>query len=129
VISMTAVLYAKDLDRVAAFYAGVLSLAKIDAARDDFVYLQSEDGSMELTVVAAPAAVADRIIIIDPVVRRETTPVKLSFAVADLVAARQQAGERGGRVDGPGTEWTWRGMVHCDGHDPEGNVFQLRVAV
>ena len=127
-ISMTAVLYAKDLDRVAAFYAGVLPLEKMDTAPDDFVCLQSQDGSVELTIVAAPAAVADRIIITDPLVRRETTPVKLSFAVTDLAEARQHVSERGGRVHGPGTEWTWRGMVHCDGHDPEGNVFQLRAA-
>jgi hypothetical protein len=29
-------------------------------------------------------------------------------------------------LDPAASEWTWRGLRHCDGHDPEGNVIQLR---
>jgi predicted enzyme related to lactoylglutathione lyase len=52
--------------------------------------------------------------------------MKPSFAVDNLHAVRRRAPELGGAVDDAATEWSWRGMVHCDGHDPEGNVFQLR---
>jgi predicted enzyme related to lactoylglutathione lyase len=60
-------------------------------------------------------------------VRREDVPVKLVFAVVDIVAARNSAAERGGAVDPVDREWGFEGFKVCDGHDPEGNVFQLRV--
>ncbi len=34
----------------------------------------------------------------------------------------------GGGLAAPGAVWSWRGHVHLDGWDPEGNVFQLRQA-
>jgi predicted enzyme related to lactoylglutathione lyase len=120
--SLRAVVYAKDLERVVAFYAGVLALPVVAEEAGEFTTL-GDDG-MELSVVAMPRAIADAITIDSPPRRREDAAVKVSYEVADLVAARRAAGALGGVLDE--REWTWRGTVHCDGHDPEGNVFQLR---
>jgi predicted enzyme related to lactoylglutathione lyase len=123
-VPLAAVVYAKDLDRLAAFYRTLLGWEVLEARAGEFVCLAPPDGSVELTVVAGHGVTAA-----DPPTRRTTTAVKCSFSVDDLVAARARAAELGGLVDPSATEWTWREMVHCDGHDVEGNVFQLRVAV
>ena len=59
-----------------------------------------------------------------PKVRRQT-PVKLSFCVGSIRQAREKAISRGGEIYGTDREWTYRGQRFCDGHDPEGNVFQI----
>ena len=62
----------------------------------------------------------------DPPVRREETPIKLVLPVRDLGGARTAAAALGGVVDGPEREWEFQGHRVVDGHDPEGNVFQVR---
>ena len=59
---------------------------------------------------------------------REETPIKLMLPVASMAEARQAAVLQGGQVKPPDAQWTDQGCVVCDGHDPEGNVFQLRQA-
>jgi predicted enzyme related to lactoylglutathione lyase len=117
------VIYALDPGRVAPFYAEVVGFHVIHT-EDSHVTLGSD--WMELHVVRAPAEHANRIEMFDPPQRREETPIKVSFLVANIQAARDVAGRLGGVIDGAETEWTWRGESHCDGHDPEGNVFQVR---
>ena len=62
-------------------------------------------------------------------VRRADTPIKLVFTVASIEAARVLAAARGGQIDLPEREWQFREFRVCDGHDPEGNVVQLRERV
>ena len=52
--------------------------------------------------------------------------MKPLLPVASLDEARAAAASLGGIVDGVEREWDWRGATVVDGHDPEGNVFQLR---
>lgn len=118
-----AVLYAKDIDRVGAFYAGVMGM-RIAHTQVDHVLLESP--ALELAIVAIPKALADSITIDDPPVRREDTPIKLVFFVPDLAAARTAAARLGGELNGPAREWRFGEFIVCDGHDPEGNVVQLR---
>ena len=118
--------YALDVDRVAAFYAAVLGL-DVDDRADGYVVLASDD--LEVAVVRIMEPYASEIVVADPPERREDSAVKASFVVADLEAARRTASEHGGVVDGPEREWEFRGFRAVDGHDPEGNVLQLRVAV
>jgi len=120
------VLYVVDPARVAPFYVEVVGFRVVDAA-GDFVTLGTD--ALELHVIRVPAEHAQRIEIADPPLRRDETPIKVSFAVADIQAAREAAARLGGSIDGPEAEWTWAGESHCDGHDPEGNVFQVRTAV
>ncbi len=121
-----AIVYAKDIARLARFYAAVADLEIVHEV-DDHVVLESE--TYELVVVAIPAATAARIVISSPPVRRENTAFKLSFAVDSLAEARAAAQAAGGELNPPGKEWDFQGMRVCDGCDPEGNMIQVREAL
>ncbi|QPF74755.1 hypothetical protein G8A07_18735 [Roseateles sp. DAIF2] len=124
-LQAAAVVYAKDLARMSRFYAEVVGLPVVE--RDsDYTVLQS--GAFQLVLVEIPAAIAAGIEISVPPERREETPLKLCLLVPDLAAARAQAAALGGVLDPPAHEWVFQGRRVCDGHDPEGNVFQLQVA-
>ncbi len=120
-----AIVYAKDIRRLAQFYAAVADLEIVHEVADHAV-LESE--TYELVVVAIPAAIAARIVIAVPPVRRENTALKLSFLVDSLADARVAAKEAGGDLDPPAKEWDFQGMRVCDGCDPEGNMIQVREA-
>lgn len=125
-MAMTLVIYAKDLKRLAKFYESVLMLAREDE-EDDFVLLGSQ--SVELAIVQAPSTLSELINSQSPSWVRSETPIKPSFAVADVEAMRSAIAAAGGDLKAPGAAWTWRGALHLDGWDPEGNVFQLRQRV
>lgn len=118
-----AIVYAKDLDRLARFYAEVANLTIVHRV-DDHVVLESD--CFELVIVAIPAAIAARIVISSPPERREATAMKLAFPVPDIAAARVAAAAAGGAVDAVAKEWSFQGLRVCDGMDSEGNVIQLR---
>jgi predicted enzyme related to lactoylglutathione lyase len=121
-----AIVYARDVARLARFYAAVADLEIVHEVADHSV-LESE--THELVIVAIPAATAARIVIATPPVRRENTAFKLSFAVPSLTEARVAASATGGELDPPEKEWEFQGMRVCDGCDPEGNMIQLREAL
>jgi hypothetical protein len=58
---------------------------------------------------------------------REDTAVKASFLVDSFEAVREAAAATGGGLGPLEAAWTWRGSVHLDGHDHEGNVVQFRL--
>lgn len=118
-----AVIYAKDVARLGTFYARVAGLALTHA---DAGHASLESAAMQLFIVAPRADIAAGIHIAQPPVARENTALKFIFPVASLVAARAAAAEGGGALKPAGAEWEFNGHRHCDGHDPEGNVFQLR---
>ncbi len=120
-----AVVYAKDVARVSRFYAQVCGLEIVHEVADHVVL---EADGYELVVVEIPAAIAVNIRIETPPLRRENTAVKLVFWVDDLAAARTAALAAGGELNAPEREWQFQGARVCDGHDPEGNVIQLRAA-
>jgi len=60
------------------------------------------------------------------VLPREDTYMKICLPVASLASARIKAAELGGLLRPPKHEWQARGFRACDGHDPEGNILQLR---
>jgi len=120
------IVYAKDIARVARFYADVADLEIVHEV-EDHVVLESE--THELVVVAIPAATAARIVISTPPARRENTAFKLSFAVASIADARVAAQAAGGELNPPAREWDFQGMRVCDGCDPEGNMIQVREAL
>lgn len=119
------VFYAKDCVRLADFYQAVLGLQRIEVG-PTFIALGAGEDAPDVVIVQAPAALADTIEIATPAVARELTPIKVSFAVADAEALRTPIERLGGTLKATSTRWSWRGFWHLDGHDPEGNVFQLR---
>lgn len=118
-----AVLFAKDLPRVARFYERLLSMTVAHAEADHVVL---ESPGCQLVIHAIPEPIARSIEIASPPARREETPIKLFFQVASLAVARTAADTLGGALNPPQREWEARGFRACDGHDPEGNVLQLR---
>lgn len=116
------VIYVKDLDRMAAFYQQCLGLQALDGA-DGHRVLQSDAWTLSLVRTADEIGAAIDISV--PARRRAEVPIKPGFAVRSIGEIRATAGAFGGQIDPPGAEWTFRGLRHCDGVDPEGNVIQL----
>jgi predicted enzyme related to lactoylglutathione lyase len=59
---------------------------------------------------------------------RSNSYVKVCLPVASIAAARTRAAAHGGAIQPQKHEWEARGFRACDGHDPEGNVIQVREA-
>ncbi len=61
-----------------------------------------------------------------PIAVREDSHWKLCLPVGSIADARAVATALGGSIKSSEHEWEARGFRACDGHDPEGNVLQLR---
>lgn len=118
-----AVLYAKDMERIAAFYKSVLGLRRV-GGDDEHTVLESP--AFQLVVLGIPRHIAANIEIAVPPVRRERSPVKLVFYVPSLLDVRTAIESSGGVMNPATTEWQFEGCIVCDGMDPEGNVVQFR---
>jgi predicted enzyme related to lactoylglutathione lyase len=118
---VSAVVFARDFRRLAAFYEGVVGLAP--APRSDDHAVLSCPG-FELIVHQIPAAFLSEPASALPR-RREESAIKLSFPVDDLALVRRTAATLGGVLDPPDREWVNGNERTCLGHDPEGNVFQV----
>ncbi len=121
-VKAAAVLYVKNLPRMQSFYRAGFNLNVVDGAAD-YCVLESE--MLTLSLVVVPERIASMIDVAVPPVRREWVPIKLAFAVMSIEALRPRIAELGGLVDPTATGWEFRGSIHCDGVDPEGNVIQL----
>jgi predicted enzyme related to lactoylglutathione lyase len=120
-----AVLYAKDLDRLVEFYCSVAGIEP-QAVEKGFAILGSRPS--QFVVLRIPKRIADTIDVATPPEPREDASLKLVFGVEDIAHARVRAAELGGAMNAVEREWEFEGAKVCDGHDPEGNVFQLRQA-
>lgn len=118
-----AVVFAKDLPRVARFYE---ELAAMTVLLSDSHVVVLESPGFQLVLHAIPVEISNTFEIETPPQRRSDVPVKLFFPVASLARARALAATLGGAVDPVQDEWDARVFRACDGHDPEGNVVQFR---
>ena len=118
-----AVLFAKDLPRVAKFYEEILSMTVV-LVNHNLIVLES--AQLQLVVHAIPEQIAQSIQITSPPVRRTDLPIKLLFAVASIAEARSKASALGGALSPKDEEWEAGAFRACDGHDPEGNILQFR---
>ncbi len=117
------VVFVSDVARVAAFYRALADMVEAHADEDHVVL---EVGGLELVIHRLsnePSPVRDTAG--RPHVR-EDSYLKLCLPVASIAAARAAAARFGGDVRGTQCEWEGRGFRACDGHDPEGNVIQVR---
>ncbi len=118
-----AVLFAKDVPRVARFYEAILPMVVVHT-EPDLIVLESE--AFQLVVHGIPTQIAESIEITSPPARRTDMPTKLFFPVTSIAEARAKAGALGGGLNPKKKEFQARGIRACDGHDPEGNVVQFR---
>ena len=116
------VVYAHDMRRVAEFYRRVLALEERDTAHDHVLLANAVH---EVAIVRMACAGPD---VIAPTLppSREGVALKVSFLVEDLERGCAEALATGGRFKPLAAAWRWRGQLHLDGVDPEGNVVQLR---
>ncbi|MCO8162020.1 hypothetical protein NRB16_26210 [Pseudomonas sp. LJDD11] len=118
-----AVLFGKDLPRLARFYS---QLANLSITLEENRLMVLESDSFQLVLHALPPAVAKKLVIDSPPKLRTDLPLKLVLPVASLALARQQASELGGGLNPLDQQWQARNFSACDGFDPEGNVLQFR---
>ena len=114
----TVVVFVSDVQRVSTFYR---ELASMRILLQDEVHCVMEIGSFQLVVHALRGEPAVLPAKHDRIPIREDSYVKLC-----LPAARAVALKHGGGIKAPEHEWEARGFRACDGHDPEGNVIQVR---
>ena len=74
--SIRAVLFAKDLDKVTAFYSSALGMDDVQVDEHHAVLKQ---GGFELIVHQIPGHIASEIQISDPPLRREAGAVRLDY--------------------------------------------------
>ena len=114
-------LYAKDLDRIVAFYESILGMSRLHAAAD-MVALQSQ--GVQLIVHRIPYHIAAGIEIASPPIPREDAAMKFFFTVPGIDGIRQAVADLGGMI--MGTLYRGPGFDVCNACDPEGNIFQVR---
>lgn len=117
-----ALIYAKQLDTLSAFYRDLLQMTLLTADAHHHVI---ESADAQLIIHAIPPAIAAHITIATPAAPREEQAIKLFFTLdATLPDVEARVVALGGQVvgasyDGPG--FRTRNAV-----DPEGNIFHLR---
>lgn len=114
------VLFAQNLERVAAFYAAVLGLGEASRA-DDHIVLESPGFQLVVhRVTRGGIATGENG---QPAARRAAAAFKPVFFVPSLPHLRAVVEAHGGSME---REWAFQGTAVCDAVDPEGNVLQLR---
>jgi catechol 2,3-dioxygenase-like lactoylglutathione lyase family enzyme len=114
----TAVLFAKDIQRMADFYHEGLGLPVVAAPMAPG-WIEFDAGAVRLALHAIPPRDARKIEITNPPRAREETPIKLLFEVDDMNEVRRRLVSYGA------TMFEQKSSGVCDGLDPEGNVFSL----
>lgn len=133
-----AVIYAKRLDTLLAFYCE-LDMNIVECEKGDFAVLCTEGISrtgtddthsrFELTIVQAPENIASQIAISSPPLPRSQNSIKLSVVVASIDGALEKIDSLGGISNTNFERWQYRGQMHHDVVDPEGNIIQLKQSV
>jgi predicted enzyme related to lactoylglutathione lyase len=118
--SVRAVLFVKDLQKVAAFYIGALALTRVSGDLDHAVL---ECDGFELIVHQIPKPIAETIVVTQPPMRRVWGAIRLDFPVANIGDSRKLARSLGGEIDDAPPAWADRSANLFFGHDPEGNQF------
>jgi predicted enzyme related to lactoylglutathione lyase len=117
--TVSAVLFAKDMKRVAAFY--VQALGMTCSASDEHHWALDGYG-FHLIVHQISKPIADGIAIRQPPERRVRGAIRLNFPVRSIADSRRVARSLGGEVDDAPPQWADRNINFFLGYDPEGNV-------
>jgi predicted enzyme related to lactoylglutathione lyase len=118
--SVTAVLFAMDLKRVATFYAQVLGMYCIAADESHQALVGS---GFHLHVQQIPQQGAQEIAAEQLPQRRIWGAIRLNFPVQNIEYSRRVARSLDGEVDSDPPGWADRNANFFLGYDPEGNVF------
>lgn len=114
------VVFVADVRRVSTFYREVASMDVL-IEEDGYTVMEVEGLQLVIHALRGEPAVNPATIQV-----RKDSYVKLCLPVASIAAARSLAASHGGAIKSSEHEWEARGFRACDGHDPEGNVIQVR---
>lgn len=117
-----AVLYAKDLKKLKAFYLAIGGNLT-DGVDGEFAAISNTD--TELIILQVPEKIASLIAIEDPPVVRSTTPLKPIIGTMSIADVLEKLPESGGRPVPGMKQWKFRQYLVQDIVDAEGNVVQL----
>jgi predicted enzyme related to lactoylglutathione lyase len=118
-------LYVKDIARMREFYGNVFQTPPINTEWTDSWAL-FDAGGTKFALHAIPAKDAGGIELSSPPPKREHSPVKLIFAVADVPAERARLEAMGVAT----LHQSWQESAEsCECVDPEGNIFQIAARV
>lgn len=117
------VVFAKNKQRVSAFYEQTLGLEKVESASSHDLL---RGHGYEVVIHAIPRAHAASITIAKPPLPRDETPFKPTFVVASLEQVRLAVERTGGYLKPAEGAWHFRGCTVLDGWDPEGNIVQFK---
>ena len=120
--SVSAVLFVKNLKRVADFYSNALGFS---CSHRDQEHAVLNCCGFELIVHRIPAQLGSDASVEDPPERRVWAAIRLNLPVRNVQHTRQLASELGGHVDDAPPEWADPKANVFLGHDPEGNVFKI----
>ncbi len=116
-----AMLYVKDFLHMKEFYEQMLGTPPVNTESTD-TWALFDVGGARFALHAIPPEYARTIQISSPPKARETDPVKLIFAVDDVLAERNRLEAMGIPV----LQRPWQEPNQaCEGVDPEGNIFQI----
>jgi predicted enzyme related to lactoylglutathione lyase len=119
-----AVLYVKNFPRMKVFYQQMLGSQPVNTEWID-TWALFDTGSTRFSLHAIPTQIAQSIAISDPPEARESSPVKLIFAVGNVPEERKRLEAMGITI----VQRLWQNAAEeCDGVDPEGNIFQISSA-
>jgi predicted enzyme related to lactoylglutathione lyase len=121
---VSAVLFARDQENVAAFYVAVIGA---ETTTSDANHTSLTCASLELIVHQIPGHLLPPMASNEPVQRRERGAIRLDYPVADLARARREAIRLGGSIDAQPPPWARGDTSFFLGQDPEGNVFGVKV--
>jgi predicted enzyme related to lactoylglutathione lyase len=114
------VIFVADVRKVTAFYR---ELAAMSVLVEDEGHTVMELDGFQLVIhklAGEPQAPEGEVRV------RRDSYVKVCLPVESITVARALAAANGGAIKSPQHEWEARGFRACDGHDPEGNVIQVR---
>src|SRR5262245_4766308 len=115
--TVSAVLFAKDLQRVAAFYTGALGMTCLVSDSDHW---RLDCRGFELIVHQIPKSIAEGIVIEQPPKRRVWGTIRIDYPVTNLAEARKKARALGGGID-DAPAWGDASTNFFLAYDPEGN--------
>ena len=116
------VLYAKDLEKLKAFYLAVGG-EQTDGVDGEYASFSNADA--EFIILQAPQKIASQIVIEDPPVARSTTPLKPILMTSSIGNVLEKLQEIGGGLPPDSKLWKFREYLVQDIVDAEGNVVQL----
>ncbi|HEY7641120.1 MAG TPA: VOC family protein [Steroidobacteraceae bacterium] len=122
---VSAVLFAKDLRRVATFYVRVFA---VQVLQEDAHHAELDCSGFRLVVHQIPEQFARNVVVTTPPHRREHGAIRLNFPVRDVPGSRALARSLGGEIDDQPPPWAGGDTSFHLGHDPEGNVFGAQSA-